>query len=257
MGRKGLSDQKKLEFFHPPMWARCIDEVEKLSRLEKKDYKRPPWRLILSKEKAVDFTKIEQLLPAIPLLEECVLKERELFWFLERPRPGKKGHKASFWVFFSKEEAEAFFKDKGEVPLDFRDEEIKTLVAPDLKAYLSQVLGEFPEQSPNLSALLVRLTRYMDLVEYYLAEFGDEFNPLIQGKLADLALKETTLLKSALEGPDDLTGRLKVLYGVVFRFFIDRNEVETEYLQKITEAAKEARLKGLNLAENRLQKVLA
>ncbi len=257
MSPKALPEKRKLQFFYPSFFARCLEEAEKLSRVEQKDYSRLGWNLILTENQLLDFTQEDQLLDAFALLEEVLFGERELFWFLERPRPGKKGHQAKFWLFFDAELAKLFYQKTGGTPLDFRPEEVKALPPPDLRQVFLDNLSALPDDSPELGKILVQINRLMDLSQFYLGEEETEIPQKLREKVTKLAFEESRRLKKELGGSADLTTRLKILYGVVFRYFIKKNEVEQEYLQKLLEPDPQQRLKALNLCETRIKKELA
>ena len=242
----------RTQLLQPLLTAILAAEAENASTVERRDYKRLPWTLIAPAAKLLPLAEAETLSAHLEGFDAWARGTGELWYFLERPRMGVKGHLARFWAYFDLQHAEACFLPPKAKPLDFRPEEIHPLPRPNL-------LEALTAQQTDIKALglarqrMLRLARQLSLLPYYL---GSQAADLTKEGLTALrfatAYEALELKQLELAGPE-AESRLKGIYSVVKGFFLQTNEVELEYLSKLLDPEPPARLKGINFALTKLK----
>lgn len=191
--------------------------------------------------------------------EAYLSNEKKMFAFIEKKATGLTNTEQTVWLFFSPVTAKDFFNKQIDAPKNFKIKSLINIPRIDLLAPLTKIISDLiADQKLSPSQSLKKLVELLKLSDLYMIEenraaFQEFYKTHIGGPL----LKEVKVLKEelgmgTLDGLKKGRSRLVCVFILCWRFFRGDHQMEAEYFKKLLENEKDAVLKGLKLAENKL-----
>lgn len=261
MAQKELSIaiEDQVDFFLPIFQSYTEGMTKAFSQSREEDYTDAEWMIILNKGQFGQLLKRHFLLSSWADLEKFLQKKAKMFCFIEKKMKGLVGNEFKFWVFFSPTTAGEFFKHQVEKPKDFSMNSILPLPPPHLLEPMTEkITNILSNEKLSVFEYFEKTVELLKLADWYLP--SDEIEQLdisLKKMIVNLMINETKSLQHDVNSPGISAGilkkRLRNFFKLGWRYFRAKNELETNYFKKLLSENNDDRLKGLRLAQKKVE----
>lgn len=246
-----LDDQ--IHFFLPVFEAYVEKLSAALSQADDKDYSKAEWILITDENRIGKLLNHHMLKDTWENCDLFLRREAKLYCFIEEKISGLVEKTYKFWIFYSPDVANGFFKNQIDKPKNFNAKAIRTL--PFIKL-LEPAVETFQRLLSDANAgATQQINKALELLE-----IGEWFLPdadltildsQVKKGIGALILPETERLLKDIHSHGTskvlLEKRLSRLFKIGWRYFRKRNELESTYFKKLQSSDPSEQEKGLKL----------
>lgn len=234
-----LNSSQQVEFFFPVFEAYVEKLVQAFSQSKNKDYSDAVWQLIQTDGHIGKLLNQHVLVDAWDNMSGFLKRDSKLYGFIEEKQSGLTEMTYKFWLFFSPNDANDFFKNQVDRPKSFNTNAIITL--PYIKLLepmiekLDMTIGK--KEISVVERIKMNVSN-LELAEWYLTEADFTiFDTHFKKAITNLAFAETANLlkefRNANASQQGLERRIKNIYEIGWRYFRAKNELETRYFKKL------------------------
>ncbi len=253
-----ISPDQQVSFFQTIIEAYFETLKQAFSKSKGKDFGEAEWVLIQQSGRIGKIFNPHVLVDTWEQMELFLRRESKLLCFIEEKPSGLMESEYKFWLFFTYETAENFFKNQVDKPKGFRTGAVTGL--PYLKllepvtAKLDQVLKDKEINSNNKVGKIVEI---LEIGEWYLDQ--QDFTILdveLKKGVKQVLMAEVKSLLQSIGNPRLssllLEKRLRNVFKLGWRYFRSRNELESKYFKKLLSENNDDREKGLKLTAKKI-----
>lgn len=258
-----LSNEEQVAFFLPILEDHFDKLTSAIGETQDTDLSDADWFVILSSKKSGKLLNHHYLAELWDNIAEFLKKRVKLYFFMDAKSKGLVGKTYTFWSFFSPATAAEYFKRAKEKPTDFGPQNIKPVPYPDLVSPLTAAVDtSMSINLANNAKILEKVNDLISLAGYFLDKdtlvaFDFRTKRLVSEFLSNEIERLKTDIGNPAVSPTLLQKRLRLTLKLCWRYFREKNELESTYFKKLLSEEAQERMKGLKLASKKVTDYIA